>query len=58
MPSCVYCLSSIHTRWPDAVGNLFDVTAIGSVALEEIIADRLVERSVIFHDPIKRKTLM
>ena len=54
----LYCLSSIHTRWPDAAGDLFDVTAIGSVALEEIIANRLVERSVIFHDPIKRKTLM
>ena len=53
----LYCLSSGVQAKPEATANLLEAVDIGRAAMEAFITDRLIEKNVLFHDPIKRNKL-
>ena len=53
----LYCLSSGIPAKPEIEKDLLEATAIGQTAMKEFINTRLVEKSVAFHDPVKRNKL-
>ena len=53
----LYCLSSGIPAKPDIAKDLIEAQDIGRKAMEDFINTRLVEKSVGFHNPIKRNKL-
>ena len=56
-PDELYCLSSDVPVKPEVANNLLQASVIGQKSNEDFIKLRLVERSVGFHEPIKRNKL-
>ena len=53
----LYCLSSGVPAKPDIAKDLIEAQDIGRKAMEDFISTRLVDKSVGFHNPIKRNKL-
>ena len=53
----LYCLSSGVPAKPDVANDLLQAPGIDQKSMKDFIKSRLVERSVGFHEPIKRNKL-
>ena len=53
----LYCLSSGVPASEQVEHDLLHVSEIGEAAMDDFVKYRLVEKSVLFHDPIKRTKL-
>ena len=56
-PDELYCLSSRVPAKSEVANDLLQAPVIGQKSMEDFIKLRLVERSVAFHEPIKRNKL-
>ena len=56
-PNELYCLSSGVPAKPDVADDLLKAPEIGRNAMENFFRKRLVDKTVNFHDPIKRNKL-
>ena len=51
----LFCLSSGVPASPDVTRDLQSAEAVGQQCFKEFIQSRFVEKTILFHDPIKRK---
>ena len=56
-PNELYCLSSGVPAKPDVADDFLKAPEIGRNAMENFVKKRLVDKTVNFHDPIKRNKL-
>ena len=56
-PNELYCLSSGVPAKPDVADDLLKAPEIGRNAMENFVKKRLVDKTMSFHDPIKRNKL-
>lgn len=53
----LYCLSSGVPAKPDVAEDLLNAASIGETSMTEFLQNRLIDRTVEFHSPIKRNKL-